>query len=69
MLFNDYHLEIGSGLGSMEGSVWHIGLMGYASNTRNVLLCLNALDDVLSRVNASIQRGVAVSAAYKVLAG
>lgn len=69
MLLNDYQLEIGSGLGVMAGKVWRIGLMGHASNARNVLLCLNALDDVLSRVNAPIQHGVAVTAAYKELVG
>ncbi len=69
MLLNDYQLEIGSGLGIMAGKVWRIGLMGHASNARNVLLCLNALDDILGRVNAPIQHGVAVTAAYKELAG
>lgn len=68
-LLNDYQLEIGAGLGVMAGKVWRIGLMGHASNTRNVLLCLNALDDVLGRINAPIERGVAVAAAHKVLAG
>ena len=48
-LLNDYQLEIGTGLGAMAGKVWRIGLMGYASNPRNVLLCLGALDDVLDR--------------------
>lgn len=68
-LLNDYQLEIGAGLGVMAGKVWRFGLMGHACNTRNVLLCLNALDDVLGRVKAPIQRGVAVGAAQKVLAG
>ncbi len=68
-LLNDYQLEIGAGLGLMSGKAWRIGLMGYASNPRNVLICLGALDDVLGRMNAPIQRGVAVAAAHKVLAG
>ncbi|MBI1174658.1 MAG: aminotransferase class V-fold PLP-dependent enzyme [Sideroxydans sp.] len=66
-LLNDYQLEIGAGLGVMAGKVWRVGLMGHASNTRNILLCLGALDDVLGRMNAPIQRGVAVAAAQKVL--
>lgn len=69
MLLNDYQLEIGAGLGVMAGKVWRIGLMGHACNARNVLLCLNALEDVLGRVNAPVERGVAVAAAQKVLAG
>ncbi len=68
-LLNDYQLEIGAGLGLMSGKAWRIGLMGYASNPSNVLICLGALDDVLGRMNAPIQHGVAVAAAHKVLAG
>ena len=67
-LLNDYQLEIGAGLGVMAGEVWRVGLMGHASNTRNILVCLGALDDVLGRMNAPIQRGVAVAAAQKMLA-
>lgn len=67
-LLSDYQLEIGAGLGVMAGKVWRFGLMGHASNASNILICLGALDDVLSRMNAPIQRGVAVAAAQKVLA-
>ncbi|MGA8146705.1 MAG: alanine--glyoxylate aminotransferase family protein [Gallionellaceae bacterium] len=69
MLLSDYQLEIGAGLGAMAGKVWRIGLMGHASNPRNVRLCLSALDDVLGRVKAPIKRGVAVDAANRKLAG
>jgi alanine-glyoxylate transaminase/serine-glyoxylate transaminase/serine-pyruvate transaminase len=68
-LLNDYQLEIGAGLGAMAGKVWRIGLMGHASNPRNVLLCLGALDDVLGRMNAPVKHGVAVAAAHQKLAG
>jgi alanine-glyoxylate transaminase/serine-glyoxylate transaminase/serine-pyruvate transaminase len=68
VLLNDYQLEIGAGLGAMAGKVWRIGLMGYASNPRNVLLCLGALDDVLGRMNAPVKHGVAVAAAHQKLA-
>ena len=43
-LLNDYNLEIGAGLGDFAGKVWRIGLMGYASNPKNVLTCLSALE-------------------------
>jgi alanine-glyoxylate transaminase/serine-glyoxylate transaminase/serine-pyruvate transaminase len=69
LLLSDYNLEIGAGLGAMTGKVWRIGLMGHASNPRNVRLCLNALDDVLVRLKAPIIHGVAVEAANKKLAG
>jgi alanine-glyoxylate transaminase/serine-glyoxylate transaminase/serine-pyruvate transaminase len=64
-LLNEYDLEIGAGLGPMAGKIWRIGLMGYASNRRNVLLCLGALDAVLSDLGAPIHSGVAVGAAMK----
>jgi len=43
-LLEDFNLEIGAGLGSLAGKVWRIGLMGHASNQKNVMLCLSALD-------------------------
>jgi alanine-glyoxylate transaminase/serine-glyoxylate transaminase/serine-pyruvate transaminase len=69
MLLSDYGLEIGAGLGAMAGKVWRIGLMGHASNPRNVRFCLSALDDVLGRVKAPIKHGVALDAANQKLAG
>ncbi len=66
-LLNDYQLEIGAGLGVMAGKVWRIGLMGHACSARNVLLCLNALEDVLCRTGASFNKGTAVNAAHEVL--
>ncbi len=65
-LLDDYNLEIGAGLGPMAGKVWRIGLMGYAANKSNVLLCLGALDDVLGRMQAPVQHGVAIAAAHAV---
>ena len=62
-LLSDYSLEIGAGLGSLAGKVWRIGLMGYASNRKNVLLCLSALDTVLTSMGADINSGKAVDAA------
>jgi alanine-glyoxylate transaminase/serine-glyoxylate transaminase/serine-pyruvate transaminase len=49
----------------MAGRIWRIGLMGYSSNRRNVLLCLGALDAVLTDMGAPIERGVAVAAAMQ----
>jgi alanine-glyoxylate transaminase/serine-glyoxylate transaminase/serine-pyruvate transaminase len=67
-LLNDYNLEIGAGLGAMAGKIWRIGLMGYASNTTNILFCLGALEEALTRQNAPIKHSVAVNAALKALA-
>jgi len=62
-LLSDYSLEIGAGLGPMAGKIWRIGLMGYASNEKNVLFCLGALDAVLSGMDVGINSGQAVNAA------
>ena len=67
-LLTEYQLEIGAGLGPLAGKVWRIGLMGYASNRKNVLLCLGALDAVLRDEGASIDSGAAVAAARTVYA-
>ena len=64
-LLNEYNLEIGAGLGPLAGKIWRIGLMGFASNSRNVLNCLGALDAVLSDMGAPVKSGVAVAAATK----
>ncbi|MEE9396717.1 MAG: alanine--glyoxylate aminotransferase family protein [Methylococcales bacterium] len=45
-LLNEFNLEIGAGLGDFAGAVWRIGLMGYASNPKNVITCLSALEAV-----------------------
>jgi alanine-glyoxylate transaminase/serine-glyoxylate transaminase/serine-pyruvate transaminase len=48
-LLNDFNLEIGAGLGDLAGKVWRIGLMGYASNPKNVDYCVNSLSHALNR--------------------
>jgi len=62
-LLKEYQLEIGAGLGALAGKVWRIGLMGHACNSRNVLYCLSALENVLNNMKAPINGGVAVDAA------
>ena len=66
-LLNDYSLEIGAGLGVLAGKVWRIGLMGHACSEQNVLFCLDALDEVLTKQKAPIESGVAVDAAKAML--
>ncbi|MEE8059999.1 MAG: alanine--glyoxylate aminotransferase family protein [Pseudomonadales bacterium] len=62
-LLSHYSLEIGAGLGAFAGTAWRIGLMGQACSKQNVLLCLTALDNVLTLQGATINSGVAVAAA------
>jgi alanine-glyoxylate transaminase/serine-glyoxylate transaminase/serine-pyruvate transaminase len=46
-LLEEYHIEIGAGLGPMAGKAWRIGLMGHGATVRNVDLVLAALREVL----------------------
>ncbi len=62
-LLQQFGLEIGAGLGALAGKVWRIGLMGCSANRRNVILCLSALESVLSASGASIAKGAALEAA------
>lgn len=68
-LLNDYSIEIGAGLGPLAGKIWRIGLMGQASNPRNVYILLSALENILSAQGHSLDRGVAIKAAQAALAG
>ncbi len=66
-LLNDYNLEIGAGLGPLGGKIWRIGLMGYASNSKNVMLCITALGSVLRDMGYEASLDDALDAAYRVL--
>lgn len=68
-LLNDYNLEIGAGLGSLAGKVWRIGLMGFASNKKNVLFCLSSLANVLDGMGTSADSAKAVAAAQEIYTG
>ena len=68
-LLSEFNLEIGAGLGALAGKIVRIGLMGYASNPKNVMFCLNALDAVLSDMRAPIKQGAAMAAAQRALTG
>ncbi|GMR05446.1 MAG: alanine--glyoxylate aminotransferase family protein [Gammaproteobacteria bacterium] len=67
-LLNEFNLEIGAGLGSLAGKVWRIGLMGYSSRAENIMLCLGALEAILSDIGANINTGIAIAAAQKQMA-
>ena len=65
-LLQDCGIEIGGGLGPLKNKIWRVGLMGSSSHRNNVLLFLNALEQVLSQQSMSLERGAAVSAAMNV---
>lgn len=65
-LLNDFGIEIGGGLGDLQGKIWRVGLMGHSSTRKNVLLFLTALETVLKAEGIKISPGAleAVSAVY-----
>ncbi|MFZ0887128.1 MAG: hypothetical protein WA005_01630, partial [Candidatus Binataceae bacterium] len=58
-----FNIEIGAGLGPFKGLVWRIGLMGESSRRENVMLVLNALEEILGSMGHELARGRALSAA------
>ena len=64
-LLEEFQIEIGGGLGSLQGKVWRIGLMGHSSTPNNVILCLRALGTLLKADGHVTDAGVGVSAAME----
>jgi alanine-glyoxylate transaminase / serine-glyoxylate transaminase / serine-pyruvate transaminase len=60
-----FNIEIGGGLGPFKGKVWRIGLMGDGSRRENVMIVLNALEEILGSMGLEVARGHALSAADK----
>lgn len=46
---DDFHLELGAGLGALAGKVTRIGLMGHTSQKNNVLYCLAVLEKLIKQ--------------------
>jgi alanine-glyoxylate transaminase/serine-glyoxylate transaminase/serine-pyruvate transaminase len=67
-LYEQYNLEIGGGLGDLQGKIWRIGLMGHSCQRRNVLLVLAALEQCLAQQGYPVARGAGVAAAQQVFA-
>jgi alanine-glyoxylate transaminase/serine-glyoxylate transaminase/serine-pyruvate transaminase len=68
-LLSEFNLEIGAGLGGLAGKVWRIGLMGHASNTKNIVYCLTAIETVLAQAGAPVRSGAAAQAALAAVSG
>ncbi len=58
-----FNIEIAAGLGPLKGKIWRIGLMGEGSRRENVMLILNALEEILGSMRFEIARGRALAAA------
>ena len=50
-----FNIEIGAGLGPFKGKVWRIGLMGEGSRRENVMLVLNALEQILGAMGPRLR--------------
>ena len=66
-LLNEFGIEIGSGLGSLKGQIWRVGLMGHSSTAENVLLFLSALEKLLVEEGYRVEPGAGVTAAVQTL--
>lgn len=66
-LLQEHNIEIGAGFGQLQGQIWRIGLMGYASTGANVLAVLHALETQLSRLGYRLETGAGVAAAARAL--
>ena len=58
-----FNIEIAAGLGPLKGKIWRVGLMGEGSRRENVMLALNALEEIIGSMGFEIARGRALTAA------
>jgi alanine-glyoxylate transaminase/serine-glyoxylate transaminase/serine-pyruvate transaminase len=66
-LLQEHNIEVGGGIGALQGWVWRIGLMGYNSTAHNVLAILFALEFELNRQRFRTDVGAGVAAAVRSL--
>jgi alanine-glyoxylate transaminase/serine-glyoxylate transaminase/serine-pyruvate transaminase len=64
-LLNQHNIEVGRGIGELQGKVLRIGLMGYNSTETNVLALLFALETQLLEQGYSLEKGAGVAAAVR----
>ena len=46
-LYDEFNIEIGSGLGPLKGKIWRVGLMGDGARVENVELLAKALRQLI----------------------
>jgi alanine-glyoxylate transaminase / serine-glyoxylate transaminase / serine-pyruvate transaminase len=62
-LLADFDIEIAGGLGALKGKIWRVGVMGYTSRQKNVLLLLAAMEKALTDQGFRVPAGAGVAAA------
>ena len=65
-LLREHGIEIGGGLGPLQGKVWRIGLMGESSTRAHVLTLLTALEEIFLTRRWIGRSGLALDAAAAV---
>ncbi|VTP15483.1 Purine catabolism protein PucG [Phytobacter ursingii] len=68
-LLDDFHIEIGTSFGPLQGKIWRIGTMGYNARKDCVLQTLTALEAVLNRLGFRTVQGAGMQAAWDVYEG
>ncbi|MEE8385460.1 MAG: alanine--glyoxylate aminotransferase family protein [Dehalococcoidia bacterium] len=66
-LLQEHNIEVGGGIGPMQGQILRIGLMGFGSSEANLLALLYALETQLLKQGFRVERGTGVSAAVQAL--
>lgn len=64
-LLEEFGIEIAGGIGPTKGKIWRIGLMGYVSQAKHVLLFLATLEKVLLENGFHVGSGAGVGAAIR----
>jgi alanine-glyoxylate transaminase / serine-glyoxylate transaminase / serine-pyruvate transaminase len=64
-LLDEFNIEIGGGFGPLKGKLWRIGLLGYSSQRKNVLLFLATLEKALLDQGRRVPAGAGVAAAIQ----
>ena len=47
-LLNEFHIEIGGGLGPLSGKIWRIGLMGETAKKESIHRLMDAFNKILN---------------------
>ncbi len=64
-LLSDFGIEIAGGIGQLKGKIWRVGLMGYVSQAKHILLFLAAFEKVLLEQGFRVPAGAGVGAAVR----
>ncbi len=64
-LLDEYGIEIAGGFGPLKGKMWRIGLMGWCSQNKHILLLLGAMEKLLLEQGVRVPSGAGVAAAVQ----